>query len=163
VGKGRGWINATVVTKPQAGTISKGRRAAIIRAIFLKISRKAAAALIVAFALALHGLTTCAAAPQCGPSSLHTPLHQEEGCHHRQHDGSRQSHGCVCCEPILCQPRAELTCPHSRSTIERTMSVPLRLTALASDSAVRNAPGASEPPLLHSPRPVFLVHRTLLL
>ena len=144
-----------------------------IRVIVLKTSRKAGVALIAALLLTLHGLVLCAAgvpdcadvAPTLSPagSSVCTPIHREEGCHHHQHNGSPQSHCCVCCESILCDPHTELTRPETRTTIERTMFIALSIVTLPSNSAVINLPGTSEPPSLHSPRRVFLIQRTLLI
>ena len=164
-GEEAGSSSVIVVTRLQAGTISNGLRVVIIRAIILRINRKAAGtALMVALMLALHDLALCASAvPECAPSALHTPPHQDEGCHHHQHQGSRQSHGCVCCESVLCEPRAELTGPDSRSIIDRTMFLPLSTATLLVNSAVARLRGASEPPPLHSPPRFFLIHRTLLI
>jgi hypothetical protein len=161
--RGRGWSNVTVVIRPQAGTISEGRRVVIIRAIVLRNSRKAVVALIAALLLSLHGPVVCAAGvPDCGRSSFRTPPRQEQGCHH-QHNGSRQGHGCACCDSTLCEPCAELTRPGTRSTVERGIFVALSMATRALNSAARNLPGVSEPTLLHSRVRVFLLQRTLLI
>ena len=163
MGKGRGWTNATVVTKPQAGTISKGQRAVIIRAAFLKITRKAAGSLILALILALHSLVVCTAAAQCIAPSSHA-LHQNGGCHHHPHDGSKSSQGCECCDSIICSDRAELARPDTSTSSERTMFVLVRLGTLF----LNHAPGGNWPAVLqslplHSPVRIFLIQRTLLI
>ena len=155
--------SVTFAAKLQAGMISKGRLAVTSRVNILKYSIKARVALVAAVLLTLHSLVVCAATvPECVPSSLHTPLHQEEGCPHHQHHGSRQSHGCTCCESVLCEARVELTRSDSRSTIEGAVFVPLFTATLLVNSAVASLRGASEPPLNLPPR-FFLIQRTLLI
>ena len=133
----------------------------------MRMCRKPGIAVIAALLLALHGIIVCAAGlPACTESSIDASPQQEKGCpdHQRHHSG--QSHRCLCCESIVCAPRAELTRPGDSSTNNQAAIfappwiaiLPLNLARTG-----RRWREAWESPPPGSPVPVFLVHRTLLL
>ncbi len=133
----------------------------------MRINRKAGTALIATLILALHSVVLCAAGvPACARFSTGTRLHQEQGCHGHQHHDSRKSQSCVCCESLLCAPRAGVARADNRLTSDRIAAfVPVWFATLLLNPAGIGArlSRVSESPPSHTRVRTFLVQKTLLL
>src|SRR6516164_10978911 len=127
------------------------------------MNRKAGSTLIMALILVLHNSGLCAAGvANCTRSSVSSGHHQEQGCHHHLHHDSRKGQGCMCCESLVCAPRAEIARADSRSTSGRIAAfVPAWLATLPLNPAFVGGPllrvSESPPPL--SPVSLFLSHK----
>lgn len=133
----------------------------------MRTNQKAGIALIAALILVLHSAVLCATGvPNCTPTSVSLGHHQEHGCHDHLHHDSRKSQGCVCCESLLCAPRAEVARADGRLTSDRIAAfVPVWIATLLLNPAGIGArlPRVSESPPSHTRVRIFLVQKTLLL
>ncbi len=137
-----------------------------IRPIVVRRNRKTGTALILALMLALHSVVLCAGAvPSYTTPSASACHHQEQGCPERQRHEQHESQRCVCCESLVCAPRAELTRPDGRSATDRIAAlVPICIAVLSLDLAHNRGSllRVSESPP-HSPIRVFLIQKALLI
>lgn len=133
----------------------------------MRINRKAGTALIAALILVMHNVVLCAAGvPNCISSSVSSIHHQEQGCHDHLHHDSRKSQGCVCCESLLCAPRAEVARADGRLTSDRIAAfVPVWFAPLLLNPAGIGArlSRVSESAPSHTRVRTFLVQKMLLL
>lgn len=133
----------------------------------MRMNRKAGTTLVAALILMLHSAGLCAAGvPNCTWFSVCSGHHQEQGCHGHQHHDSRKSEGCVCCQSLLCAPRAEINRPDGGSSSDRVAAfVPVWIATLPLNPAFIGGSllrvSESPPPL--SPVSLFLTHKALLL